>query len=254
VLHKFPVEKAAFIKIGGSLITDKRGGALTVRERMISDIGADLVDIIEERRVVLANGAGSFGHPVVKSYGIDKDGMNPGGISRVCSSVDHLNRIVVRSLVEMGIPAVSFPPRSFVYRDAGGNFVLFREPIVNMLKIGVVPVAYGDLIFDERKGSSVISGDDIPLLISDLIDTAVFLIDMPGIIDERGEVVRKMNERQIDMVKGDYEADVTGGILSKVKKGFILRKMGIRVIISGFSKKGDIKSALKGELGTELIP
>jgi isopentenyl phosphate kinase len=254
VLHKFPVKKAVFIKIGGSLITDKKGGALTVKEKIISDIGVDLADIIEERRVILANGAGSFGHPVVKRYGIDKNGMNAGGISKVCSSVDHLNRIIVRSLVEMGIPAVSFPPRSFVYRDSGGNFVLFKEPIANMLKIGVVPVAYGDLIFDERKGSSVISGDDIPLLISDLIDTAVFLIDMPGIINERGEVVRRMDERYIDVLKEDYEVDVTGGIISKVKKGFLLRKIGIRVIISGFSKKGDIKSALKGELGTELIP
>lgn len=247
------MERAVFIKIGGSLITDKRSGTPAVREELLPDIGADLVDIIGERRVFLANGAGSFGHPVVRSYGIDRDGTSPEGISRVCSSVDHLNRVVVRSLVEAGVPAVSFPPRSFVYRDVRGSFVFFKEPIVNMLKLGVVPVTYGDLIFDERRGSSVISGDDIPLLISDLIDTAVFLIDMPGIVDERGEVLRKMDEGCLGLLKGD-EADVTGGILGKVRKGFMLRRKGIRVVISGFSKRGDIKLALKGELGTELTP
>ncbi|PNV77365.1 MAG: hypothetical protein C0200_06565 [Thermoproteota archaeon] len=253
MLHKSPVRKAVFIKIGGSLITDKKGGTLSIKEGIISDIGADLVDIIEERRIILANGAGSFGHPVVKSYRIDENGMNPEGISKVCSSVDHLNKVVVRSLVEEGIPAVSFPPRSFVYRDMSGNFVSFKEPILNMLRLGVVPVTYGDLIFDERRGSSVISGDDIPFLFSDLIDTAIFLIDMPGIMDEKGEILRKMSEGSLNLVKS-CEADVTGGILGKVKKGFMLRKMGIRVVISGFSKKGDIKMALKGELGTELIP
>ena len=247
------MDKAVFIKIGGSLITDKRGGTLSIKEEIISEIGADLVNIVEERRVILANGAGSFGHPVVKFYRIDENGINPEGISKVCSSVDHLNKKVVESLVEKGIPAVSFPPRSFVYRNMGGNFIFFKEPILNMLRLGVVPVTYGDLIFDERKGSSVISGDDIPFLFSDLIDTAIFLIDMPGIVDEKGKVLRRMDEGDLDLLKS-CETDVTGGILGKVKKGFMLRKMGIRVVISGFSKKGDIKMALKGELGTELIP
>jgi len=52
------------IKIGGSLITDKKAFEV-VREEMIEKIAEQIFG-----EVIIVHGVGSFGHPHVKRYGL----------------------------------------------------------------------------------------------------------------------------------------------------------------------------------------
>ncbi|MCJ7621187.1 MAG: uridylate kinase, partial [Anaerolineae bacterium] len=63
-----------FLKLGGSLITDK-GSPQTAREgvirRVVGEIRAAL-DEVPTLRVVLGHGSGSFGHPPASKYGVQE--------------------------------------------------------------------------------------------------------------------------------------------------------------------------------------
>ncbi len=240
-----------FIKLGGSLITDKRSSAPTPNVERIELIADDLAAIARERKLLLANGAGSFGHPLARKYRIS-EGLrgNELGVSETCLSVDELNRLVVRSLVKRGVPAISVSPRSMVYKTSEG-FVVFKEAVLMMIERGLVPVMYGDVVCDQEKGVTIFSGDDVPLQFVEKLDTAIFLVDVPGVLDAEGKLIRKLRSAEVMTLELESPSlDVTGGMKKKLSVAGKLAGRGVRVIIAGFEERGDLIRILNGEKGT----
>lgn len=242
-----------YLKLGGSLITPKKEGSLEVRESVVRELAVDLRSILSERRVFLAHGAGPFGHMPVKKYGL-QEGAASGkeqAISETLIRVMELNMKVASLLLEEGIPVFPFHPRS-VFRRVGGKMVFDLSVVTAWMEIGLIPLAHGDLISDDERGIYVLSADELPLYLRSLgVDEAIFLTDVPGVMDEHGDVLPSIRGKDIPDL-GGASSDVTGSMRGKLDAALKLAKAGVKVRIAGFNRKGDLIKAFMGKLGTEI--
>lgn len=242
-----------YIKLGGSLITPKKKGSFEIRERVIREIAAELGKILPERQIFLAHGAGPFGHVPVMKYGL-QNGFMPGkelGVSETLIRVMELNMKIADLMLEKGIPVLPFHPRS-VFRRIDGKVIPDLFTISSWMEMGLVPLTHGDLINDEERGVYVLSADEIPLYLRPLgVDEVIFLTDVPGVMDEHGNILPYIGEEDIPDL-GGATFDVTGSMRGKLDAAFKLAKTGVKVRIAGFKNGGDLIKAIAGESGTMI--
>jgi len=250
-------QKTIYIKIGGSTITEKSSNQPKPRMETIKDFCKEVKEVVSTgTSLILAHGGGSYAHPFAAKHGLDK-GLNPKdriGVTETRFWLTELSQIFLREFLELKLPVIVFHPSSLLYRSLKGWEFCF-SPIRLALRNGITPLLMGDVVFDEEKGVSIISADDIPLLIPDIVDEILFLIDFPGVLDKRGNPISILHREDISCLDEvlDSTIDVTGGIKEKIRKALILAEKGKRVRISGYRKKGDLLKALKGVAGTEII-
>jgi isopentenyl phosphate kinase len=253
------MEKLIFIKLGGSVITDK-SRPFTAREKEIKRLGKE---ILEARRVFVGNiivghGSGSFGHSVAAKYKTQEGFKGKGsvkGLSLVSDAAVQINRIVISNLLKVGLPVVSFSPVSFIYSKEKREEGILMEPISQALKLGIVPVVYGDIIFHEKKGFCIYSAEKIlNLLVEKFKDRyksvkIIFCGDTDGVYDEKGVTISKITPENFRDYKkdilGSKKTDVTGGMLHKVEESLKIAKgLGIETMIVNGTKKGNLYNAV----------
>lgn len=210
---------SSVIKLGGSVITDKNR-IETVDKARISG----LADALANREdLVIVHGAGSFGHHHAATHGVSvtKGTHDPVAIREIHSSMERLNDIVVEALTAEGVPAVSVEPFSVGYRDRAGNLRFPLAQVETMLAEGFVPVTYGDVISHEKKGATIISGDELVVSLADGLaaDRVGLCSAVPGVLDGAGEVIPEITSYDdVSSALGKSEStDVTGGMAAKVR-------------------------------------
>ncbi len=248
--------KTIYIKIGGSTITEKILGEPKPRIGRIKDFCREVSEVVAGgTSLILAHGGGSYAHPFAAKHGLDK-GLTPSGRIGVTETrfwLTELSQIFLKEFLELELPAIVFHPSSLVYRSSDG-WKVFSSPIKLALKNKMIPLLMGDVIFDEERGISIISADDLPLLLLDVVDEVLFLVDVPGILDKNGDVIPILHKKDLSLLDEavNLPTDVTGGIREKIRKALILAERGKKVRISGYKKRGDLLKALKGLVGTEI--
>ena len=100
-----------FLKLGGSLITDK-SKPFTVNWSALETAAKSIGEI--DDRLIVGHGGGSFGHFVAKEY----EGFVE-GFFKAREAMAKLNNIVVSSLIAKNIYAVGFPPSCFTICKGG---------------------------------------------------------------------------------------------------------------------------------------
>ena len=140
------------IKLGGSVITDKRE-----LYHFKEDATRRLIGEVRESgmQFVLVHGAGSFGHIIADRHrlqnGFHKDEQLE-GFSRVHSDVRELNLKVLDIMRENGMRAISLAPNNILTCENKriGNFdaSIFRT----CTDLGLTPVTFGDVVFDTKLG------------------------------------------------------------------------------------------------------
>ncbi|MBU7031368.1 MAG: acetylglutamate kinase, partial [Theionarchaea archaeon] len=98
------------IKTGGSAITDKTS-PFTPRHHVIKEVAEQVSRFSGE--IIMVHGGGSYGHPLAKEYHLQLGFSTPSqviGVSRTRLSMMNLNTLLVSTLIESGIPAVSIQP------------------------------------------------------------------------------------------------------------------------------------------------
>jgi isopentenyl phosphate kinase len=262
-------KQLVIVKLGGSAITAKDDSRPEVNASNLDRLAKEMTDAWNESgfSLVVVHGAGPFGHVPARKYDLDK-GLKGSwqleGISETHQSMEALNYRVVDSLRRMGLPAVAFQP------SAGGvlrNGRLVRFPVYvlkELLKIGIVPVAYGDVLFDREKGVKILSGDHlVPYLAEKLkADRVILVADVPGIFDrdpkknKDAKIIKELGRKNIGLIKEVGSAkgvDVTGGMKGKLGELLRLADLGIESeVISGF-EAGMLKRALSGVRGLGTI-
>ena len=114
-----------FLKLGGSLITDKtqeNTPRLTVLNRLAHEISQSLrwdnpSAITNPQLLLLGHGSGSFGHAAAKKYGTRQgvsDAAGWRGFADVSVAAARLNRIVADCLHDAGVPVISVLPSASV--------------------------------------------------------------------------------------------------------------------------------------------
>ena len=107
--------KLTILKIGGSVITDKKG-ELAPRTEVINRL-AEEIQKASLRNLILVHGGGSFGHPAAQKYGV-KEGLKKDaqkvGFAETHHVMTVLNGLVMDSLVWHNIPALSVTPSTCI--------------------------------------------------------------------------------------------------------------------------------------------
>ena len=104
-----------FLKLGGSLITDK-GKAETALPELILSLLSDFkryLDQNPDQKVLLGHGSGSFGHHTAAKHNTRAGVCSPAewqGFRQVWESARKLNQIVLDLGRQAGLELISFPP------------------------------------------------------------------------------------------------------------------------------------------------
>lgn len=248
------------IKLGGSVITDK-SIPYKLEERNIYHIALDIKSY-GKGDIILLHGGGSVGHYLVEAFKLHQPSKQipPLHVATLSMEMDKLTNKIVEIFIEVGIPVMSVPTHAVVSANAGVPKVVDLSPVKNMLSGGYMPLMRGDVVPDSEKGFSILSGDDLSVLLaSELgVSRVIFLMDVEGIIGPDGKVIKKLrseefNESLIWPANGKF--DVTGGLRKKLDVMKVLAEKGIRVFILSPKIKGRLLNALSDKpfLGTEVI-
>ena len=256
------MQPLCFVKLGGSLITNKRREA-TPRWRILQRLAGELGDALRvnpELRIVFGHGSGSFGHWEANQYGTRAGVRSPEewhGFAKVSAAALRLNRIVIDSFVSAGVPMISLQPSASAVARDGTLTALNVEPIHQALSHGLIPLVFGDVAFDEVRGGTILSTEHIFLhLAKTLRPTWVFLLgNAPGVLDGKGEVIPLItpdtySEFQAHLCRSGY-TDVTGGMADKVAQmmSLVSQQPELRVRIFTGMTAGLLGDALRDPAG-----
>ena len=277
----------AFLKIGGSLITDKsserafradraRNVAKEVREALAAE---------PQMRLLLGHGAGCFGHVPAKRWRV-KEGLPASsweGFARTRRSVMELNGLVLDAFAEEGLFPVFVQPSAIAMAHGGKLLRMDLCPVETLLADGLMPMLCGDAVLDEAQGFAIVGTEGFFGYMAERLRPSriVLACDVDGVRDadprtnprtnriERlegaavEEAVARMGGarglRNLDgcatVLGGARGTDVTGGMASKVKA---LAAMARRLpeaearIVSG-AIAGQVRDALLGRGGGTLV-
>lgn len=257
-----------FLKLGGSLITDK---ALpeTVREETLARLAGEIREARAAHpglRLLLGHGAGSFGHRAAAKFGTHRGAVSRDdwqGFAEVWYAAQRLHRRVMDALHAYAIPAVSFPPSASAVCRGGEIQSMAVEPIRHALDAGLLPVVFGDVTFDLAQGSTIVSTERVFAYLADpLRPTRLLLAGIePGVFadfPERRLPLAELAEHDLDRVQleGASETDVTGGMAAKVRDalGMMRAQPDLEVHIFSGEAPGAVREALLGSSpGTRLV-
>lgn len=227
------------LKIGGSVITDK-SVPYHAKKDTIREIAKALKEV--KSPLVISHGVGSFAHTSAKRYGGKNGYSDKWGVAKVAHDAAAINSILMDIFIEEKLPVVSFSPRSFLLTENANVKSVFFEPLLETLQQGLIPVIYGDVIWDTEQKSTIYSGEtSLNILCRYLqrndydVTTIVQLSNVDGVLDGENNVIPLITSKNWPELKKHIKtltvADVTGGMEHKVLSSLELAKYGIKTLL-----------------------
>lgn len=246
------------IKLGGSVVTLKNK-PMSVNYESIDRLCGEIKGNWPQT-ILIVHGGGSFGHPIAKKFEIEKGFFSERqafGFARVHNAMLTLNRIIVETLLNKNIPAISLAPSSFVMIDNGRIKTIETEIIKRLLNQGILPVLYGDAVIDRTRGIGILSGDQLAAHLAVELDAnlLIFGVDVDGVFTSDpklypdAQIVKRLSLSKLYEFPNIGEAtttDVTGGMAGKIKEARTAVEAGLVVQILNASKPGVINETLRG--------
>ncbi len=255
------MDELVFLKLGGSLITDKSREA-TAKEGIIRQAAQEIRQALEARpdlRLLVGHGSGSFGHSVAQRYGLLK-GSQPNwrGYAETGAAAARLNRLVTDIFLAEGVPVVSIQPSASARCWDGELIGMETQPIELVLRHGLAPVVYGDVALDEVRGYAIISTEQVFAYLAHHLKPARIVLagEVGGVFtsdplrDESAQLISEISRQnfaQVElMLAGSRGFDVTGGMLTKVRTMYTLvqKQPALKVQLISGQRPGTIRRAL----------
>ncbi len=257
------MRELVFVKLGGSVITDKTRPE-TARPEVIARLAGEMARALKTRpdlRLVLGHGSGSFGHVVAQRFGT-RQGVRTDaewrGFVEVAAVAARLVRIVTDIILSAGVPVWSLQPSASA-RCQGGELVwLETAPVDQALRMGLVPLLHGDVGLDTAQGGTIISTEQIfAYLARRLHPSRLVLVGAVDGVFER-DPLRDPSARPVPEIStenwvtvrtalsGSHAVDVTGGMLAKVEEMVkLVRELpDLQVQIISGERPGALEAAL----------
>lgn len=253
------------VKLGGSIITDKRSGKPIVRTRRVRRLARE---VAHNRRtpLVLLYGAGSFGHPLAHTYRLSGRALSTDtltGAAKTMSAVQKLGGALADLFLEEGVPVVPLQTSALV-REQKGKLIITNYPLIeDILSHGGIPLFGGDVIIADRQRTAIVSAD---ALAAELVRHfrsrhLLFATDVNGVYEKfppraheqplkviSRKDLQKMTAAQI--IKKTTR-DVTGAMAGKL--GALLPLRNCTVTIFNGLLQNTLAQALRGEaVGTSI--
>ena len=251
------------LKLGGGLLTDKNK-PFSKRINVIKSAVKQIIDANE--KIILIHGGGSFGHPLAKKYsvfdGIDKSIPNQiFGVVETHHSMIRFNSYLIEQFLEVKYPVLSIQTSSIFIKKSNKISLESLDALETALDLKIMPVLYGDVLFDKKGSFSILSGDEIILklcenLKSYHISKVVFAMESDGIYksDDLGgnncKLITECYSSELDdLILADLgqKIDVTGGMKNKLKIIKKICKLNIPVQLINGLTEGNIFKSLKNQ-------
>lgn len=251
------LENLCFIKLGGSLITNKRQRE-TPRHSVLKRLAHELNEALEanpHQPILLGHGSGSFGHWEAKRYGT-RQGVQTHeqwhGFARVSAAASQLNRIVVDTFLNANVPVLSLQPSASVLTDKGNIYQFQADTIHLALKQHLIPLIFGDVTFDKNLGGTILSTEDLFVHLAEILcPTRILLFgNAPGVMDNERNVIPSITPETYPEIQrhlcGSRYTDVTGGMADKVKRmvELVQKVPKLQVWILTGREPGNLREAL----------
>jgi isopentenyl phosphate kinase len=253
------------IKLGGSLITDKKT-PLTARPEPMQLFAAELAKARTANPdvdFIIGNGAGSFGHFTAHEYGLRQGAATPKqfyGMALTHNNVVRLNLLVADALTAEDIPAFPLSPASMLTCSNGQLSSTHLTPLTRLLANNCVPLVYGDTISDDQLGTHILSTEKILDACLDALRgdyntvTVLYLLDVAGVLDADGAAIPQLQASDDIFMRANLAHDVTGGIVGKVQSARKAAQTADAVYLADGHKTGALQQAIAGSNpGTRIL-
>lgn len=246
-----------FLKLGGSLITDKTLEA-TPRPEELKRLASEVKAALEERpdlSLVIGHGSGSFGHFAGQRYRT-RAGVHGShgwiGFAQVSAAAARLNRLVTDTFLSAGVPVLGLQPSASARCNNGRLISLATDPIQSALVQGLIPLLYGDVSIDAARGGTIVSTEEIFLHLAPILRPQRVLLvgQVDGVLDADGNVIPQIQptavEELVGLLGGSHGIDVTGGMLTKVTAmlELVAEHPGTLVRVLSGLRVGQVRQAL----------
>ena len=254
--------KLIYIKLGGSLITDKNSES-TVYPTIIKHLAKEIYNFScanPADNIIVGHGAGSYGHIQAVRNNLHRCTHSPerwAGVLEVAQAVSQLSRILQQDLHLAGLHTKLFhPSESAICRDRRLKSLDLTN-IKHALDRQQIPLIHGDICFDETCGASIISTESIFAYISTKLQPINIYIagTEPGVYDSypNGNIIPAISNSSkhtlFTNITASNSPDITGGMKSKVDIMLNLIRLypDITVHIFSGTDPGNLTAALNGQ-------
>ncbi len=231
-----------FVKIGGSLITDKnreRSFLEVVMNRLAQEF-AEAFQANSDQQLIIGHGSGSFGHFAASRHRTIEGVHSPDewkAFASVGIVASELNYLVARALSKVQLPILRIQPSASLVSHGGEVIEMSLEPLRSALDHGLIPIVHGDVAFDHIRGGTIISTEKLFFYMAKFLPVSQILLlgTVDGVYDLEGKVIRSITPQNIDQIEsalgGSGGIDVTGGMESKVREMLALAEMRPKLTI-----------------------
>jgi isopentenyl phosphate kinase len=254
-----------FLKLGGSLITDKRVAGhfhTETVQRAAQEIAAARA-ANPELQLVIGHGSGSFGHIAAQKYGTANGVFTPAdwrGFAEVATAARALNALVMEALHAANLPVFGIQPSASAICRNGDLQSLALTPIRTARDHSLIPVVYGVVALDEVRGGVIVSTEALFFYLAEHFRPARILLlgEVEGVYDSNGTIISRITPQTFEKVEGalggSHGTDVTGGMEGKVRimLGLVERIPNLQIGICGGTHPGQLTRCLSAALNDEL--
>ncbi|MCL4247666.1 MAG: isopentenyl phosphate kinase family protein [Anaerolineae bacterium] len=248
-----------FLKLGGSLITDK-----TRENAFLPEVTARISREIAEgiraqpgRQLLIGHGSGSFGHMAAKRHGTMQGVQTDDqwrGFAEVANTAAELNYLTAKALWAAGVPVIRIQPSASVRSRDGVVVEMAVAPVRAALAHGLAPLVYGDVALDEMRGGTIVSTETIFFYLARRlpVDEILLLGNTDGVYATDGSLIEAITPANLADVEaalgGSAGTDVTGGMETKVRDMVALAQTqpGLRIRIMNGVTPGLLAATLAG--------
>lgn len=265
-------KNTVILKFGGSILTNDEKFE-TFNSEISNHLLNQISSLVETYNFIIVHGAGSFGHYHAKEYDL-KNGLKNEkqleGIVKTHNSMLRLNMLFLHEFEKYpNLYPVSFSPMTLSSTSSGEINSFDLSNIKRALDMGLLPVLFGDVVFDKSLGITILSGDKIvPYLALHLhLHKIIMLTDVEGVYDDnpkknpQAKLIKEINLNDHKLLKAISRNDssgktrVTGEMEKKLLELKEVVENGIESwIISGLKENNLVhKLRTTNEIGTKII-
>lgn len=255
-----------FLKLGGSLLTDKTQAEAVQRDvlrRVAGEVARARQDA-PDLRFLLGHGSGSFGHVAARQHGTRAGVQGEQGwlgFAEVADAAARLNRLVVAAFLAAGVPVWSVQPSASLLCHDGVIAAWPTQQLELALARGLAPLIFGDAVLDSLRGGAIASTEELFAWLAPRLRPARIVLagtvdgvySSDPLLDFAAQPWPVLTPADLPRLRaslgGSHGVDVTGGMASKVTEmgQLVANQPGLEVRLVSGLRPDAIYRALLGD-------